>query len=170
MAIEAATLILVHYGAVESLREWLEARGCANLGRNASGSPISVLRGWVGGFPGARGGQQPACIPTGDAAAGLAFKVREGVSPLLVYAANSADSAPDARFGKEAGSKRGQRGGSTPGQCKMGAACFFYHGEDDVSTPERPIPVPKWLADQAKQEGIDVIEDGDRLPTLRLVN
>ena len=42
----------------------------------------------------------------------------------------------------------------------MGAACFFYHGEDDVSTPERPIPVPKWLADQAKQEGIDVIEDG----------
>ena len=54
--------VAVDRGEVESLREWLEARGCANLGRNASGSPISVLRGWVGGFPGARGGQQPACI------------------------------------------------------------------------------------------------------------
>ncbi|EOD06392.1 hypothetical protein EMIHUDRAFT_219274 [Emiliania huxleyi CCMP1516] len=182
-----------------------KARGCANLGRNASGSPISVLRGWVGGFPGARGGQQPACIPTGDAAAGLAFKVREGVSPLLVYAANSVDWYPSQGLSNDTGAQiaslllahgadpneigpanntaiaeasargdvgfvelllrhgadpRGQRGGSTPGQCKMGAACFFYHGEDDVSTPERPIPVPKWLADQAKQEGIDVIEDG----------
>ena len=97
--------VAVDRGEVESLREWLEARGCANLGRNASGSPISVLRGWVGGFPGARGGQQPACIPTGDAAAGLAFKVREGVSPLLVYAANSVDWYPSQGLSNDTGAQ-----------------------------------------------------------------
>jgi len=47
----------------------------------------------------------------------------------------------------------------TPGSCKMGPACFFSHGEGDVSSEGAPIPVPDWLLEQLDREGIKVTDE-----------